>query len=177
MYNITYSWHLFGKHSAVKLWARSIVTCKTHSSFKYFNAICTCAASLLCSKARDASNTPESPATDSLLTAADTDRVFDADDVRLNIAANEMRIFRTKMQNIITQGRTYCVAGLAVMVSHRSAIKVVPINLPIDLPPIRSIALLIAYSRMLCCPGTWEAQSFACLHMWALQCCSDGAGC
>lgn len=60
-----------------------------HSLFRYFNAICTCADSLFGIIARDASNTPESPATDSLLTAADTERVFDVDDVRLKRAAKQ----------------------------------------------------------------------------------------
>lgn len=57
-----------------------------HSLFRYFKAICTCADSLFGIIARDASKTPESPATDSLLTAADTERVFDVDDVRLKRA-------------------------------------------------------------------------------------------
>lgn len=62
-----------------------------HSLFRYFKAICTCADSLFGIIARDASNTPESPATDSLLTAADTERVFDVDDVRLKMAVTEKR--------------------------------------------------------------------------------------
>lgn len=70
-----------------------------HSLFRYFNAICTCADSLFGIIARDASNTPESPATDSLLTAADTERVFDVDDVRLKMAVTE----KTKYFPIIDQ--------------------------------------------------------------------------
>lgn len=65
-----------------------MVTDKIDSSFEYFKAICTCADSLLAGiKTRDASKTPESPATDSLLTAADTDRVFDDEDVLLDMTA------------------------------------------------------------------------------------------
>lgn len=81
----TYIWHLFDKQSACKLRARSTEIWMVLSLFEYFKPIWTWAESRPGNVALDASKTPESPATDSLLTARllDTDRVFDADDALL----------------------------------------------------------------------------------------------
>lgn len=68
-----------------------MVTCNMESTFMYLSDICTWADSMLAAcedEWRTASKTPESPATDSLLTAAETERVLELDELWLRVAVN-----------------------------------------------------------------------------------------
>lgn len=97
----TYTSEFSGMSRAFRFLAFSTVTHRAASLKVYFNLICTCAVSGEYEsdepntpevRRREASNTPESPATDSSLTAADTDLVFVPDDDVLESVAGPCSI-------------------------------------------------------------------------------------